>query len=777
MNKSKHPVAETDQNAFQQVLFKFLPYWPVFVILLALSITGMYFYLMTKTPLYETSASVLIKDEKKGQEDSKMEDVLNVFGTKKIVENELEIFRSNAVISEVVRNMKLYVQYFEDLGWKGLRSAYTSSPIVVDVSNPDSTGATRKVYFDVSADGNTVIIEGKKYPLDEWIDSPLGVVKFARNPNYVTRNTPEGEKIKYYFLLMSIDNATKVVLGSLQVSQNSKLSSIIDLKIKDPIPRRAEAMLTEIVKSYNASAVKRKNSVAMQTLHHIEERLKHVGSELDSVESSIQNYRDRTGTVDIGEQGRMYLQSIGDNDKQISNMDLQIAALNEVEKYVTSKNNHGNIVPSTFNITDPTLNQLLNKLSTTEAQYEKLKRTTGEGNPILQSLQEEINKTIPNILENIRNQRANIESGKNLLNSTNGRYSSLLNSIPKKERQLVEVSRQQNIKNTIYSFLLQKREETAYSISLVFPDCYIVKYPSTSSAPVSPNKSFLFLLAAVAPLGLGVTIISLKDIFNTRILFRSDIEKLVSFPVIGEIIHDNQKNKIVMQNSGRSFIAEQFRQIRTAMNYVGTPRGNCKRTLVTSSIKGEGKSFVSSNLAVSLARSGKKVALLEFDLHQPQLREMFEVERSEGITDYLCDKVKVDEIIKPTEAHPNLFLVPAGYLADEPSDLLLNGKLELLLNYLDAHFDMLVIDTAPVELISDAFNIAPYCNLVLYIVRHKHTFKNHIEGLHGHMESFNVDNVAIIFNDVSRRGYGKYGYGPGYGYGYDSKTLYDSYNK
>ena len=291
------------------------------------------------------------------------------------------------------------------------------------------------------------------------------------------------------------------------VSAASKQSSIITLSIKDPIPLRGEAIISEIVVAYNQASAERKSSIAYKTLRFIEERLKNASKELDSVEGSIQKYRDATGVVDMSEQSKLYLQSIESNDKQLSNLNLQLSALDEVEKYVQSKSTGGNIVPSTFNINDPTLSQLLTTLATAEAQYEKLKRTTAENNPIMLSLQEEIEKTKPNILENIRSQRRNIEAGKTTLTESKDRYSNMLSTVPQKERQLVEVSRQQNIKNDIYSFLLQKKEETAYSITSILPDCYIVSNPTTPGSPVSPKKPFLGIAGPCSPY---------------RILYRSD---------------------------------------------------------------------------------------------------------------------------------------------------------------------------------------------------------------------------------------------------------------
>jgi capsular exopolysaccharide synthesis family protein len=580
-----------------------------------------------------------------------------------------------------------------------------------------------------------------------------------------------------YFTLYEMDKMVNHVSKNLVVTPVSRQSSVINLKIRDEIPQRGEAILTAIVDAYNQAAIERKNGIAMKTLEFIESRLKNVGAQLDSVEGGIQKYRDRAGIVDISEQSRLYLQSIEDNDREINMLNMRASALDEVEKYVESKNKEGVLAPSTINIADPTLSTLVTKLSETQSQYESLAKTTGENSPILQSLKEEMDRIKPSILDNIRNQKKSISSSRSYLDQINNRYSSMLSTVPKKERELVEVSRQQNIKNDIYKFLLQKREETAYSISSALPDCFMVNQPTSSIFPVSPKKPLLALMAGILPLILGTFVVTIKESLNGKILYRKDIEQATAFPVIGELMYEKLSNPIVTMNAERSFIQEQFRQIRGSLKHQGNPKGNFKRILVTSSVKGEGKSFVSSNLAISLARSGKKVALLEMDLHQPKLREMLEIEPCAGITDYLMGEVEADQIRMQTTIHPNLHLIPSGTMVDEPSELLVNGRLEQLLNYLDTKYDVLMIDTAPLLALSDASVIAPNVNLILYIVRHNHTPKGHIEMLDENMRSYQLENVAIVFNGVKTRGFSKKGYGYGYGYGNDAKSNYDGYMK
>lgn len=769
----------SDQGGIHKILYRYLPYWPLFVILFIVSMTGLFFYLKTTNSIYETTASVLIKDERKGQEESQIEGELNTTGAKNIVENEMEVLRSNITISQVVRNLHLYAPIFEEKGWRGIQvsSAYLTSPIVIEALDPDSIIPVKKVYFEFSQKDGVVMIGNNSFPLDKWSSTSWGKLKFSKNPHFLINTVEKKQSSKFFFVLVKPDNLVKGMSASISVIPTNRLSSIITMKLKDQVPQRAEAILMEVINSYNRISVGRKNDMAMRTLTFIEQRLKNVSAELDSIEGGIQKYRDRTGIVDIPEQSRLYLQSIEENDRQLNTLNMQLSALDEVENYVTSKGNQSNLVPSTVNISDPTLSTLLTKLSTAESEYQRLSKTTAENNPVLLSIKEEIDKTKPNILENIRSQRKNLQSGKSLINQTSGKYNSMLSSIPKKERELVDVSRQQTILSTTYAFLLQKREETASSISSTLPDCTIVDKPTSSINPVSPKKQLMAMVAAGLPFLIGFLIVGLKDFLNAKVLYRNDLEKLTDFPVIGEIINDKNKTNLVVQHGERNFIVEQFRQIRLALKFQGIPKGNIKRTLVTSSIKGEGKSFVSSNLAVSLARSGKKIAILEMDLHQPKLSEIFNVEKCKGITDFLMGKAKVEDIIVQTDVNANLCIIPAGTTVDEPSELLVTGKLEVLLDQLDNLFDILIIDTVPSKALTDAYTIAAHCNLVLYIVRHNYTPKMFIEKLDEDMKANQIPNVAIIFNGVKNRGWGKYANAQGYGYGYSAKSNYDSYNQ
>ena len=780
MKKREIDKSENSSGQIHQMVNKYLPYWPIFLGLFVLS--GLYaaYYLYTAVPAYKSTANILIKDEKKGEESSRIEQTINVFNNKNLVENQIEIIASIPVFKEVINKLNLCAPIYQQSGWRGLKigTAYETSPIEIAVKHPDRIVSPKpnKIIFDFDAANQKVKIGGVQYPLNEWVKTPYDTLKFTANPRY---SVPAPSKKAtapptFFFVLIPESAAIRGMEGSFSATAKNKLATIVELRINDTHPKRGEAILDEIVSAYHNLGIERNNVVARKTLEWLDKRLANVSVEIDSLESGIETFRRTTGTYDISEQGRLYLQGTQETDQMKNTYEIQLSALDEVENYIRSKQGTGTISPSMVNITDATLRELIEKLSLAESKYQQLRPTTGENSPIMLTVKEEINKLRPAILENIQNQKTSIRSGLSKINSVNRQYTSKLSTIPQKERDLLEVSRAKSTKNDIYAFLLAKREEVAVSIISSDYNSYFVDRPTSSNGPVSPNRNLILLIAIIIPLGIGISIISLKDMLNNKILYRADIEQLSTLPVAGEIVYE--KN-IYTEDSYRSFAKEQFRHLRNSIKYFGDKNIHTKRILITSSIMGEGKSFVSINLAKSFAKSGKKVALLELDLQKPKLREFFGIEEAPGISDYLAGHANEKEIVIELPATPGLFLVPSGTVSEDASELLHSNNFEILLNYLDTQFDILIIDSAPVKAISDAYVIVPFVQLTLYVIRHNHTPKSIVQYLDDELESHNVNNVALVFNGVKRRGYGKFSFGHGHGYGYDYKSTYEEYNK
>lgn len=754
----KMGIEEIEENIFSKILFNYLPYWPLFLGLLICFGTGAWFYLRYTNPSYEISASILVKDEKKGVDDANLMEQLDLFGSKKFVENEIEVIQSRMLMREVVKNLSLYAPLTYE-GRIKLTPAYVYSPVIIQVRNPDSLIEQKKVYFRFDSANQQVVVGERAFKLNKWYKTDsLGEFTFVLNPNF---RLPPVER-PLYFSLINVKEITDKILKKLKVTQATKLSSVINLKYKDPIPKRGEDILNGLISMYNNAAISDKNVLAANTLKFIRERLSLVTKELDSVELGIQNYKTKEGIIDISAQGQLYLDNVGVNDQNLSQINVQLAVMDQVENYVQSKDAQTGIVPSTFGVDDPILAQMLGKFYDLEVQYEGLRKTTAENNPLLVSIRNEIQKIRPNILENIHNLRKNMEASKGNLSQTSKQYATILEKLPQKERGLVEISRQQAIKNNIYSFLLQKREETALSYNSAVADTRIVDDADSTVEPVSPMPVLVYLLAIIASFGFGAGLLAMREIFSRNIIFLNEIEKYTSVPVIGEIMYDGNAKSFVVEEGQKNYISEQFRHLRTSLTYFGINTRK-KKILVTSTISGEGKSFLAANLALTLALTNKKVVLIELDLRKPKLSQLFRVRRDVGITNYFTGNKEPDHILKSTSISKNLFLIPSGAIPPNPSELILNGRLEELLAYLETIFDYIIIDSAPMKPVTDSYILVPLCDATLYVVRHGVTPKVQVKMLDENFRVHSLKNVAIVFNGVKNRGVGGVDYGYGYG--------------
>jgi tyrosine-protein kinase Etk/Wzc len=751
-----------EDNLFHQFMFRFLPYWPLFAGLLVTCVAAGFVYLRYATPLYEISATMLIKDEKKGLDDSKIMESLNIFSPNSIVENEMEVLQSRGLMSEVVNKLHLYAPVFSE-GRINSISAYQSSPVIVSLANPellDTSLADKKIYFTYETDQKVIHMENKIYPLNQWINTSYGTLKFISNPNF--------QKIKnknFYFFLVSPKKITNSVLENLQVTAPNKLTTIIKLALKDESPKRGEDIINELINTYNLASIDDKNEFSKKTLSIVTDKLTSVQSQVDSIQKLINQYKEQNGIVNLSEQSTLFLQDVGDNDQKVSDVNRQIAVLDEVEEYVKSKDHNDGVIPTTLGVNDPVLSNLIQRLYDLEINYQRLKMTATENNPTMVSLANDIEKTKSNILESTRIQSVSLNASRKNLNTTLDTYSSKLKNIPNKERALIEISRQLAALNSTYDFLIQKKEEASLSNASTLASSRTVDKAESSIKPISPKQAIILFMTVGFAFTLGIVIVICKENFGSKILFRSDIHKYTRIPVIAEILNVKKKTRRLTEDQKNTIITEQFRQLIACMGLYGKNVAR-KKILVTSSISGEGKSFVSTNLASTLAVKGKKVILLDFDFRNPNVSRSFNISEEVGISDFLEGEKELYEIIK-SSSQSNLFIAGTGSVPlEKVGELFSNERLTDLFNYLEEVFDFIIVDTPPVEPISDAYILSEYCDASLYVLRHGYTPKTIIQLLDQNSETKTLKNIALVFNAVKPRGFIKHTYGYGYGFNY-----------
>ena len=759
MDRDHTATVKEDNNVFSALLFRFLPYWPLFLLLILSCLAIAWAYVQYTTPMYAAAATLEVKDQRKGVEESKMVESFNVYNTNKIVENEIEVIKSRTLATQVVDSLHLYAPIREESRLKSV-SAYSSSPIIIEAKDPEQIISTAKIYFTWNDAKSQVSIGNESYLLNQWVKTPYGVLRFTKNVHQ-KRNAAN----RLYFSLHQPKSIAAGFLYNLDVSSISKLSSIISLKLKDEDPHRAEDFLNELAKAYNRGLLNDKNRLAVNTLAFLEDRISLVQHELDSIEKTIQQYRSKKGVIDLSEQGRMFLQNVGINDNKVVDISMKLAVLDQIEKYVLQKDKQSGIAPSTLGVSDPVLSNLVQTLSEKELQYQNQKQTVGEGNTILTSIKSEIDQLRPLVLENVRNQRQGLVASNNTLSAKNNMFNSMLRTLPQQEKDMLEISRQQTIKTNAFSFLLQKREETALSYAATVSDGRIIDKAQASMVPVSPRKTLIYLGALTFALILSIGLICSKELLSNKVLFRSQIENFTKVPIAAEIASVKNSPQLAITDLKTTFVAEQFRHLRAAIGLYGKSVSK-KKLLITSSISGEGKSFVATNLSASLALAGKKVVLIDADLRCPQTSSFFAYRKTKGLAEYLEGNADIDEIIRECEVK-NLFIIPAGTSAVNATELLINGNLNQLFAYLEQSFDHVIIDTSPVDPVTDAYVLSEYCNKTLFVVRHGYTPKTMIQLLDKNNKVKALRNLAIVFNGVKRRGFFKRGYGFGYGYGYE----------
>ncbi|RZL05517.1 MAG: polysaccharide biosynthesis tyrosine autokinase, partial [Pedobacter sp.] len=414
-----------------------------------------------------------------------------------------------------------------------------------------------------------------------------------------------------------------------------------------------------------------------------------------------------------------------------------------------------NSAPSTMGISDPSLAALINKLSELQLQRERLISTTPEGHPMFATLDNQIATTKSSIRENVRSIRNSLQSTQGQLQSNNNRFMASIKELPSDERQLVSIKRQQSIKENLYVYLLQKREEAALgsSSSMAFSKTVDEAFVDGTERPLA--YTFALLAGLLIPAGWVFG----RRLLNNRVTSIKDIELITSVPVSTELFYEDSDSPIVIQPKSGYVVGEQFRSLRTDLQYLHNKKDRGRVTLITSSIASEGKSFVTSNLGVTLAASGRKTIILELDMRKPKISQNFSLEQQKGLSDYLQGNAAKHEIIQPSEIHAGLSIIPTGALPDNPSELLEQVELDQLINWLRTEYDDILIDTPPIYLVTDALILSRLTDAALYLVRQNHTYKVHLEFIEQLRKDGKMPKMKIVFNGVQMKGEHRYGYG------------------
>lgn len=743
---------EQDDFNLKETVYKYLDYWKWFAISFVIAFICAFIFLRYQTPLYRIQSSILIKDEKKGTGQDAMLKELNIFSSNKNVDNEIEILNSYTLMEKVVTDLKLNITYYAKRKIKDAE-LYDDSPIYLEILQANDIIYKKPLRLKL-IDSRSIELNEKEVPLNKEIATPYGLLKI----------TLTGKSQNVTNLIVNVQPLVNVVedlIVRLTVESSSKMSSVLLLSLKDAVPQRGKDIINNLIDAYNDASMKDKNKVASNTLAFIEERLKLISGDLTIVEKNVEEYKSQEGITDITEESRLFLGSVQQNDLQLNQVRIQQNVLNSVEEYVHNKESLSGTVPATLGISDPTLLSLINRLSEMEMQREGTIKLVKADNPLILGIDDQIRGIKNSIYENIQSLKANLSLTFQQLESQNKRMEALIKTIPGKERALVDITRQQAIKNNLYIYLLEKREETSLSFASAVSDSRTIDIARSSVGPVKPVKGIVYLLFSLLGLIIPFALIYIIDLLNDKIKSRKEIEKVTKVPILADISYAEEEEAIVINKMGRSILAEQMRALRTNLSFLA-PGKDLQNILFTSSMSGEGKSFVSLNLGASLAITGKRTIILELDMRKPKLHKAINMENTKGLSNYLIGRVELKDIIRPIPEQENYFIITCGPIPPNPVELLLNERLDELFMELRKQFDYIILDTPPVGAVTDAQILEKKADATIYVTRYDFTPKENLKMLDNLYRERKFKNLNVIFNAVKEGG--KYGYKQIYGY-------------
>lgn len=770
----------TDAQEIKKIFFRFLQKWYYFAITLPLAAIVAYGYLWYVVPQYKITGKVLVEDKKiSPMGDNAVFGQLDIFKSNKVIENEIEVINSRSLISKAMKDQEFDVIYkrLENLKFV---EVYNKSPFyaVVD-SFADS--AYYVTYLVEIIDENLFILKREcddfdlidaeikeaQYKFGDVISTRFGNFTVAKRPQSdfteFSKSNPAAFR-KYSINFRKHSNNITNYKEGLQIAVASKSSTVLILSIMAAVPEKGEDFINRLMDVYIQNGVDEKNKVASNTLEFIKGRLELITLDLAGIETGIEKYKSDKGITDIGEEGKIFLQSVKEYDTKLSEINMQLSFIEYLEAYLKDENNVNEISPSVAGIQDLVLVNLLTELSKLQGEKERLILTTKEDNPIFKIINKQIKTVKLSIADNIHNLKNNLTISQQTLKKVVASFEGQIKQIPKTERELVDIQRQQIIKEKLYLFLLQKQEETSIALASTVSDNRIIDRAYSSAKPVEPVKRNVVLIALALGLIIPALFITVLDYFNDKVNTREQIETITSAPIIGLVGESDSNTVVAINEKIRTSVSEEFRAIRTNLQYMAA--GDEQRViLVTSSMSGEGKTFISINLGMTLAISGKKTIVLEMDLRKPKLSSNLELNNDIGISNYLVGACSVDEIIKNSGLNSNFDVIGSGPIPPNPSELLLSDKLDRLIDNLKIKYDYILIDSPPVGLVSDSLVISRTADISVYIVRQGYTRELNLYTIKDIYQSKQLNKLSIIFNGINRN-LDSYGYGYGYGYGY-----------
>ncbi|MEO5563143.1 MAG: polysaccharide biosynthesis tyrosine autokinase [Chitinophagaceae bacterium] len=746
-------------------LFRMFQLWPWFLLSLAICLSLAFLYLRYTNPVYNSVASIIVEDEKKGAEvmDNSMMKEIGLGGNTKLVENEIEILKSYDLMEAVVNSLQLYTSVQHIGRIRDVDVFANEVPFRIIIQDGETIQDTKKWKVKDTTSGVSFLSGKDKKPV--FISYGQTYAADGIQFRLVEDTLFSGARSSEYNVILTSPTEAAIQYGrKLSVDAASKVATVINLEIKDTNKKRGVAALQSLISIYNIQGIEDKNKISDNTVKFLTDRLSEVAGELQGVEGSVERFKSQNRVTDLSSDAQQYLDMAQQVDVQKAQSQTQLNIIDALERDLQTNENNPKLVPSSFGISEPSLNQLISKHNELILQKERQSLASGPKNPLLLDLQEQVKEIRSRLITNVANlKQAYVISLKDI-SGKDVSLNSRIRNVPLLEKKLVQITRNQNVQEQLYSFLLQKREEAAITrVSNIADSKTILR--ARSLGKVTPRPKMVWALGILLALILPISIISARDFVNNKIGDVNEIQQHTSLPVLGAIPHIKRlKNPIVINSHSRSAAAEQIRNIRTAISYTGNGK-EVKTILITSFQPGEGKSFASLNLAMSYALLDKKTVILEFDLRKPKLIKNMGITAQEGISNILAGKAKLDDLlIEVPDVNGNLYVLPAGNLPPNPAELISGANMNCLVKMLKERFDYIIIDSPPLNVVTDAALLQKHADITVVVLRQNYTSMNVYEKLNSRLNQHPDQRMYILLNDTgkTKRYEENYGYASGY---------------
>lgn len=758
--------------SFRDLFYKYVRFLPLFVLSVALSLLGAYMYLRYKVPVYASAGSILIKqDEKKGLQGEKGMEIFMGGNKSQNIQSEMEILRSKPLMQRVVNRLGLQLSYSASGKIKTVHM-YKYGPFLLEpLKLTDSSSSFRfKIKF-INNNEFKVNDDPALYRFDKVFSNSYGQFILRKNIGTPASND-------YHVQWTPTASAAAGYAGGMAVAPKSAGTGILNLGIESVNPHLAADVINTIMEEYSLYSVEQQKESSEQQLDFIEERMGSIRNTRDSLIRELTAFEHAKGLVNPDMQAEKAFEGMAEADKEIIIQRQKLFFADLIDEYLSDKKNAFEkvVVPSTLLIDDITLTEMVSGYN--KAQLERkllIDGNTPVAHPMVRELDGQIEKLRLSIRENLKNIKAAGSAVLGESKTRSGFNQGQLQALPEKLKVKQQMEAEANFYVDLYKIFSENKVQIELQKASTVSNSEILDKASPNLSPVRPRKRTIQILAIFLGLLIPALFIFASEILNDKVTTRFDVEKLTNAPILGEIGHSYAENTLVVSKNTRSMVAEQFRIIRSNLHYI--IQGKEKATiLVTSSFSGEGKSYVSTNIGAALSLAGKKTIILEFDIRKPKILSGLGMPKGPGMTNFLVSKTdNLAELVRPVTEYENLFVLGCGPVPPNPSELLLTAKVDELFNWLKANYDIVIIDTAPVGMVSDAMTLGKYADASLYLVRQGHTFKKQVALIDEFHRTNKLPKLSIVINDVKLKpGYGYYGYGRyGYGYGYGYGSYYE----